>query len=74
MWQVVIVKGVPVEIPGALAERLIRAGVAHSLEIADEPIPTDSASSGIPTHRGPRQATGNKPRKSSKGSKKKTTK
>ena len=74
MWQTVIVKGIPVEIPGALAERLIRAGVAHLPETSDLPIPTDSASSGIQTHLGLPQDTVSKPRKSSKGSRKKTTK
>ena len=74
MWITVIVKGVPVEIPGALAERLVRAGVAHYLEVSDQPIPTDSESSGIPTHLGLQPDTVSKPRKSSKGSRKKTTK
>ena len=74
MWQTVIVKGVPVEMPGYLAERLLRAGVAHLLEVSDQPIPTDSESSGTPTHHGPRPATVNKQRKSSKGSRKKATK
>ncbi len=74
MWQIVIVKGVPVEIPGALAERLIRAGVAHLPETSDLPTPTDSESSGIPTHLGPPPATDSKPRKSRKGSGKKATK
>ena len=74
MWQTVIVKGVPVEIPGPLAERLIRAGVAHLPETSDLPIPTDSESSGIQTHLGQQPATANKPRKSSKGSRKKATK
>ena len=74
MWQTVIVKGVPVEMPGALAERLLRAGVAHLLEVSDQPIPTDSGSSGIQTHLGLPQDTDSKPRKSSKGSRKKTTK
>ncbi len=74
MWQLVIIKDVLVEIPGAIAERLIRAGVAHLPETSDLPIPTDSASSGIQTHPGPPPATANKPSKSSKGSRKKTTK
>lgn len=74
MWQTVIVKGVPVEMPGYLAERLLRAGVAHLLEVSDLPIPTDSESSGIPTHLGLPQDTDSKPRKSSKGLRKKTTK
>ena len=74
MWATVIIKGVPVEIPGALAERLVRAGAAHYLELSDQPIPTDSESSGIQTHLGPPPDTVSKPRKSSKGSRKKTTK
>jgi len=74
MWTTVIVKGVPVEIPGALAERLVRAGAAHYLEISDLPNPTDSGLSGIPTHLGQQPDTDSKPRKSSKGSRKKTTK
>ena len=74
MWETVIVKGRPVEMPGALAERLVRAGAAHYLEISDKPIPTDSESSGIQTHLGLQQDTVSKPRKSSKGSRKKTTK
>jgi len=74
MWETVIVKGIPVEMPGALAERLLRAGVAHSLEISDQPIPTDSEFSGIQTHLGLPPDTDSKPRKSSKGSRKKTTK
>ena len=74
MWQTVIVKGVPVEMPGYLAERLLRAGVAHSLEVSDLPIPTDSESSGIATHLGLQPDTDSKPRKSLKGSQKKTTK
>ena len=52
MWQTVIVKGRPVEMPGYLAERLLRAGAAHLLEVSDQPIPTDSESSGTPTHLG----------------------
>ena len=74
MWEKVIVKGIPVEMPGALAERLVRAGVAHYLETSDLPIPTDSESSGTATHLGQQPATVNKPRKSSKGSRKKATK
>ena len=74
MWQTVIVKGVPVEMPGYLAERLLRAGVAHLLEVSDLPIPTDSESSGTPMHLGLQQDTDSKPLKSSKGSRKKTTK
>jgi hypothetical protein len=74
MWQTVIVKGIPVEMPGALAERLLRAGVAHSLEVSDLPIPTDSESSGTAMLHGLPQDTDSKPRKSSKGSRKKTTK
>ena len=74
MWQTVIVKGVPVEIPGALAERLIRAGVAHLPETSDLPIPTDSESSGTATHLGQQLVTDNKPRKPSKGSRKKAMK
>lgn len=74
MWEKVIVKGVPVEMPGYLAERLLRAGVAHLLETSDLPIPTDSESSGIATHLGLPQDTDNKPRKPSKGSRKKATK
>ena len=74
MWITVIVKGVPIEMPGALAEQLLRLGVAHSLEVSDQPIPTDSESSGIATHLGLPQDTDSKPRKSSKGSRKKTTK
>jgi len=74
MWQTVIVQNIPVEIPGALAERLIRAGVAHLPETSDLPNPIDSESSGIPTLPGPRPATANKRRKSSKGSKGKNTK
>lgn len=74
MWQTVIVKGRPVEMPGYLAERLLRAGAAHLLEVSDLPIPTDSESSGTPTHLGQQQDTVSKPRKSSKGSRKKTTK
>jgi hypothetical protein len=74
MWETVIVKGIPVEMPGALAERLVRAGVAHYLEVSDQPIPTDSESSGIATHLGLQQDTVSKPRKPSKGSRKKATK
>ena len=74
MWETVIVKGRPVEMPGALAERLVRAGVAHYLEISDQPIPTDSGFSGTPTRHGQQQGTVSKPRKSSNGSRKKTTK
>jgi len=74
MWVTVIVKGIPVEMPGALAEQLVRVGAAHYLEISDKPIPTDSESSGIQTHLGLQQGTVSKPRKSSKGSRKKTTK
>jgi len=74
MWEKVIVKGVPVEMPGYLAERLLRAGVAHLLEVADLPIPTDSESSGIATLHGLPPDTDSKPRKSSKGSRKKATK
>jgi hypothetical protein len=74
MWQTVIVKGIPIEMPGYLAERLLRAGVAHLLEVSDLPIPTDSESSGIATHLGLPPDTVSKPRKSSKGSQKKTTK
>ena len=74
MWEKVIVKGIPVEMPGALAERLVRAGVAHYLETSDLPIPTDFESSGIATHLGQQPATVSKPRKSSKGSRKKATK
>ena len=74
MWQTVIVKGRPVEMPGYLAERLLRAGVAHLLEVSDLPIPTDSESSGIPMLHGLPPDTDSKPRKSSKGSRKKTTK
>ena len=74
MWVTVIVKGIPVEMPGALAERLVRAGVAHYLEISDKPIPTDLGSSGIPMLHGLPPDTVSKPRKSSKGSRKKTTK
>ena len=74
MWETVIVKGRPVEMPGYLAERLLRAGVAHSLEVSDLPIPTDSESSGIATHLGQQPDTVSKPRKSSKGSRKKATK
>ena len=74
MWQTVIVKGIPVEMPGALAERLVRAGAAHYLEVSDQPIPTDSESSGIATLHGLPPDTVSKPRKSSKGSRKKTTK
>jgi hypothetical protein len=74
MWQTVIVKGRPVEMPGYLAERLLRAGAAHLLEVSDQPIPTDSESSGTPTLHGQQPDTASKPRKSSKGSRKKTTK
>jgi hypothetical protein len=74
MWEKVIVKGVPVEMPGYLAERLLRAGVAHLLEVADLPIQIDSESSGIATHLGLPPDTDSKPRKSSKGSRKKATK
>jgi len=74
MWQTVIVKGRPVEMPGYLAERLLRAGVAHLSETADQPIPTDSESSGTATHLGPLPDTVSKQRKPSKGSRKKATK
>jgi hypothetical protein len=74
MWEKVIVKGVPVEMPGYLAERLLRAGVAHLLEVADLPIPTDCGFSGTPTLHGLPPDTDSKPRKSSKGSRKKATK
>jgi hypothetical protein len=74
MWEKVIVKGVPVEMPGYLAERLLRAGVAHLLEVADLPTQTDSESSGIATHLGLQQDTVSKPRKSSRVSRKKATK
>ena len=74
MWEKVIVKGVPIEMPGYLAERLLRAGVAHLLEVADLPTQTDSESSGIATHLGLPPDTDNKRRKSSRVSRKKATK
>jgi len=74
MWEKVIVKGRPVEMPGYLAERLVRAGAAHYLETSELSIPTDSESFGTAMHLGPQQDTVSKPRKPSKGSRKKATK
>ena len=70
----VIFRNVPVDMPDWLADLYLRAGAAHLLEEAVVSTPTDYESRGTPTPRGRRQVTGSKPRNSSNGSRKKTTK
>ena len=68
----VIVNNTPVELPDLEAELLLRRGVAHLPEVADQPLPNRYESSGTRTPRSPQQGTEPKQRKSSKGSPKTT--
>lgn len=70
----VVIKGVPVELPEPEAIVLLQKGYATLPEqsVTDPRMPR--ASSGTQTPRGRRQGTGSKPRKPSQGSRKKATK
>lgn len=70
----VIIKGVPLDLPGPEATLLLQLGVAHLPEESVIDPRTRSEPSGIPTRRGAPRATVSKPRKPSKGSQKKGTK
>lgn len=70
----IVVKGVPVDIPGPEATLLLQLGVAHLYEESVIEPRTRSGHSGTPTRRGRERATANKPSKRSKGSSKKGTK
>jgi len=70
----IIVNNTPVELPDLEAELLLRRGVAHLPEVADQPLPNRYESSSTRTPRSPRPATEPKPRSSSRGSSKKGTK
>ena len=70
----IVIKGVPVELPGPEATLLLQRGVAHLYEESTIEPRTRSGHSGIPTPRGQERATANKPSKRSKGSSKKGTK
>jgi hypothetical protein len=70
----VIIKGVPLDLPGPEATLLLQLGVAHLPEESVIDPRTRSEPSGTPTRRGAPRATVSKPRKPSKGSQKKGTK
>lgn len=70
----VIIKGVPMDLPGPEATLLLRAGVAHLYEESVVDPRMRSEPSGIPTPHGLEQDTDNKPSKPRKGSSKTGTK
>lgn len=71
---VVVIKGVPVELPEPEATLLLQRGLAHLPELSVTDPRTRAESSGTQTPRGHQQGTGSKPRKPSQGSRKKGTK
>ena len=70
----VIIKGVPLDLPGPEAILLLQRGVAHLPEESVVDPRTQSEHSGIPTPHGQEQATVSKPSKPRKGSSKTGTK
>jgi hypothetical protein len=68
----VIVKGVPIELPEAEANFLIRCGYAQPMELAT--LELEGRFAGIQTPPSQPQATGSKPRKSSRVSTQQDTK
>ena len=70
----VIIKGVPLDLPGPEATLLLQLGVAHLQEESVVDPRTQSGHSGTPTPRGRERATVNKPSKPRKGSSKTGTK
>ena len=70
----VIIQSTMVELPDLEAQLLIRRGIAHLPEQADEPMQTRYESSGIQTRLSQQQAMESKPQTRSRASKKKDTK
>jgi len=70
----VIIKGVPLDLPGPEAILLLQRGVAHLPEESVVDPRTQSEHSGIPTPHGQEQATVSRPSKPRKGSSKTGTK
>jgi hypothetical protein len=70
----IIIKGVPLDLPGPEAILLLQRGVAHLPEESVVDPRTQSEHSGIPTPHGQEQATVSKPSKPRKGSSKTGTK
>lgn len=70
----VIIKGVPLDLPGPEATLLLQLGAAHLPEESVVDPRTRSEHSGTPTPRGRERATVNKPSKPRKGSSKTGTK
>jgi hypothetical protein len=70
----VIIKGVPLDLPGPEAILLLQRGVAHLPEESVVDPRTQSEHSGIPTPHGQEQAMVSKPSKPRKGSSKTGTK
>ena len=70
----VVIKGVPVELPDPEAQILLHRGIATLPETSSRDPRTGGASSGTRTPRGPRPGTVSKQHKQSRGSSKKGTK